>query len=395
MTALWGAEAASDGKTYKMRKGFSCHAPRAQLALVRFCEDVVKAEELKVVASYCWPLEFRKFLVAQSRPFPSLDLQTDLNLFLRQNPRLRGYVGFDAEGGGPIWTSVSFRVGFDTHSSGRTTKPFMDAWESFAEAHSDEETPLGSVLPMSDVFERAEAELQIINSALSSWLVSVACALAAVVTFTRSFYLSTLATFAIFSTAACSLYTITIVFEWDFGLMEAVSLIIFCGFSVDYPLHVVQSHISEHAAKGTGARQALREVGCAVASGCVTTCGAAVFLLLCEIRLFTRFGQVLICNMIFSLLFAIVWIPAALEVYDPLQRGSQSNAPSASGCVRAGGGIGGDECGGGGSGGGGASWLSRIQEAVGISVGGNRVEQEPPEGFVMLAAGAITPRPGG
>jgi len=101
--------------------------------------------------------------------------------------------------------------------------------------------------------------------------------------------------------------------------MEAVSLIIFCGFSVDYPLHIVQAHIQEHGSKGTGAQQALREVGWAVVSGCVTTCGAASFLMFCEIRIFRRFGQVLICNMVFSLIFALVWIPAALEIYDPLR----------------------------------------------------------------------------
>jgi len=94
--------------------------------------------------------------------------------------------------------------------------------------------------------------------------------------------------------------------------MEAVSLIIFCGFSVDYPLHVVQAYVQERRA-GAGVKEALREVGFAVASGCLTTVGAASFLLCCEILLFRRFGQVLMANMIFALLFALLWIPSCLE----------------------------------------------------------------------------------
>eukprot|EP00913_Durusdinium_trenchii_P012735 g11958.t1 len=125
-----------------------------------------------------------------------------------------------------------------------------------------------------------------------------------------------LACFAMLSTAACSLFFITSVFHWSFGLMEAVSLIIFCGFSVDYPLHVVQAYVQERQ-KGAHIRHALREVGSAVASGCVTTCGAALFLLFCQIRIFTRFGQVLVVNMLCSLIFALLWIPAVLELCRP------------------------------------------------------------------------------
>jgi len=166
---------------------------------------------------------------------------------------------------------------------------------------------------VSDLFQRAEAENRVVGSALSSWLVSVGCALIALGIFTQSLWLSGIACFAMLSTAACSLFFITSVFHWSFGLMEAVSLIIFCGFSVDYPLHVVQAYVHERQ-RGAKVRHAIGEVGSAVASGCVTTCGAAMFLLFCEIRIFTRFGQVLVVNMVCSLIFALLWIPAVLEL---------------------------------------------------------------------------------
>eukprot|EP00927_Polykrikos_kofoidii_P061928 TRINITY_DN56753_c0_g1_i1.p1 TRINITY_DN56753_c0_g1~~TRINITY_DN56753_c0_g1_i1.p1 ORF type:complete len:418 (+),score=72.00 TRINITY_DN56753_c0_g1_i1:108-1256(+) len=371
INVIWGIEPIGDNYRYELRNGFSCRSPRAQLALAKFCDDVQNAKELKVFVAQCWPQKFRDFMVSKGRVFPSLNFESDLQLFLNANRAFRSHVGFDERRRHVTWLFFKFRVEFDTHSSGRATKPFMEAWERFTERATDKDSPLGVGVPASDIFERAEAELMIVNSALSSWLISVACALIAVIFFTRSFWLSAVATFAIFATAACSVFTIVMVFKWEFGIMEAVSLIIFCGFSVDYPLHVVQAHIQETNSKGTGAREALREIGCAVTSGCITTCGAAVFLLLCEINLFNRFSQVLMCNMVFSLIFAVIWIPSALELYDPLQKEG--------GCLFS------------------FATLSQLRGAFGLNSKGETLKDEemeelPPEGFVMLDSGQMTPR---
>lgn len=226
----------------------------------------------------------------------------------------------DIDRGTAAWSQLDFNVEVDIWSSGRQVQPYMDLWEEtvvrvhreVTEKHSSAGY-LGTPVPVSDLFQRAEAESRVVNSALSSWLVSVACALIALGIFTQSLWLSGIACFAMLSTAACSLFFITSVFHWSFGLMEVVSLIIFCGFSVDYPLHVVQAYVHERQ-RGAKVQDAINEVGSAVASGCVTTCGAAVFLLFCQIRIFTRFGQVLVVNMVCSLVFALLWIPAVLEL---------------------------------------------------------------------------------
>lgn len=332
ITVLWGLTEKGGGQSiggtgsvYNLNPEFDCTSIQAQEALHRFCDDAGQAHDLRVFRTTCWIQDFATFQHRMGGAFPSRTLRADLRKFLEQQPHWVGrHIGFDTDGHGPIWVTVDFRVEFDTHSSGRSTKPYMEKWEKFSEGQAtfSERLALGPPVALADVFERAEAELRVIGSALSSWLVSVACALAAVVAFTRNFTLSAAATYSIFATAACSMWTITSVFQWHFGLMEAVSLIIFCGFSVDYPLHVVQAHITAHEDNGGsyGARGALREVGCAVISGCATTCGAALFLLVCEIRIFTRFGQVLICNMMFSLAFALLWIPATLELRDPLAK---------------------------------------------------------------------------
>eukprot|EP00434_Breviolum_minutum_P007216 symbB.v1.2.006369.t1/scaffold371.1/size308833/16 len=84
----------------------------------------------------------------------------------------------------------------------------------------------------------------------------------------------------------------------------------------DDPMDATQDEGSSDGelVQSSAVRHAIGEVGSAVASGCVTTCGAAMFLLFCEIRIFTRFGQVLVVNMVCSLIFALLWIPAVLEL---------------------------------------------------------------------------------
>lgn len=324
VSIIWGLREVSSSHTYAPDPAFDFEAPEAQLAIVEFCNRIRQFSDLKVIHDSsrwnCWPQLLKDGLVRQGRPFPTYSMLAAMKDFLKVAP---GYVhdhhDFN-EDGTMMWVLADFRCEFDDLGSARDIQIFLDKWEARVRQVNEEifnsfagsKTSLGPGLPLSDMFQRAEAENRVVSSALSSWLVSVGCALVALAGFTRSFGLSAIACFAMFSTAACSLFFITSVWAWRFGLMEAVSLIIFCGFSVDYPLHVVQAYVMERD-KGSGIRDALREVGFAVVSGCITTCGAAMFLLLCEIRIFTRFGKVLVVNMVFALIYALIWIPAVLE----------------------------------------------------------------------------------
>lgn len=297
---------------------FDLRTLAAQDAIEGFCERAEANPKLKVWKKDCWMQNYAAYMRSNGADFPSPNFEQDILNYKDIDGSVQHHVGWSDEGSYVIWVSALFRVEFDSHSGGYQTKPYMNAWKDFAAEENKRVedmgiSGLGPVSVCGDIFVRAEAESRIINSAISSFLCSVGCALLAVVAFTRNIFLSATATFAMFATAACSLYTIICVFRWHFGLMEAVSLIIFCGFSVDYPLHVVQAYVQERR-DGAGVREALNEVGYAVASGCITTVGAASFLLMCEIRIFRRFGQVLMANMIFALLFALLWIPAVLEL---------------------------------------------------------------------------------
>jgi len=291
---------------------FDATSPFVQRSMASLCDRAKASPALKVfhVAS-CWPQMFKKFLESE-RTFPSRQLHHDLPAFLRRHSIDHNHLHVELRPWRLAWLCVSFRTQFDTHSSGQQTKPFMAAWEEFVSSENAQVGPKGQIMPNAELFVRAEAEIRVISSALTSWVISLVCAMIAVFLFMRNVFLSIATTCAIFATSSCTFFAITCVFQWRFGLMEAVSLIVFCGFSVDYPLHVVHAYVLEKE-RGSDVKVALKEVGWAVTSGCVTTVGASVFLLFGQISIFSRFGGVLIVNMISSLLFALVWLPAFLE----------------------------------------------------------------------------------
>ena len=96
---------------------------------------------------------------------------------------------------------------------------------------------------------------------------------------------------------------------WEFGAVEAISLILFVGFSVDYTLHFAEAF---HVSPPPKIENALSRVGRAIISAGTTTGGSAAFLLCCTVQVFKNFGVAVITNTIWSLLFALVFFPAML-----------------------------------------------------------------------------------
>ena len=79
----------------------------------------------------------------------------------------------------------------------------------------------------------------------------------------------------------CQAATMFCVLKWTFGPVEAIGLILFVGFSVDYTLHVAEAF---HHAPPPKVENALRHVGKAVMSAAATTIGSAFFLFFCTVN---------------------------------------------------------------------------------------------------------------
>lgn len=79
------------------------------------------------------------------------------------------------------------------------------------------------------------------------------------------------------------------------GVVECVGIAIMVGLAVDYVVHMATcvAHCPAHGRDGV--TFALRTMAMSVMSGAVTTIGAALFLLPCEMAAFQQFGALPLC----------------------------------------------------------------------------------------------------
>lgn len=103
-------------------------------------------------------------------------------------------------------------------------------------------------------------------------------------------------------------------------MIECVGVAIMVGLAVDYVVHVAVCIAVHRRPWAEAVPHALRTVAAPCVSGAVTTVGAALFLLPCEMAVFQQFGVMVIVTLSTALLFALVVFPAAcmaLDVRDP------------------------------------------------------------------------------
>lgn len=117
---------------------------------------------------------------------------------------------------------------------------------------------------------------------------------------------------------------------WKLGSVEAISLSIIVGLSVDYCLHLVHGYSnSTYPQRQDRTRDALATVGLSIVGGAVSTAGAAAFLLFCTIQVLLFFGMVILANTLLSLAFALFVLPSMLTLVEP-RRTPKSARPESS-----------------------------------------------------------------
>merc|ERR1740121_217546 len=170
----------------------------------------------------------------------------------------------------------------------------------------------------SDLWVRAETELRLIDSTAKSALTSVALALVCVFLFLCNPVLAVYIVLTIVCIILCLSALMFGAFRWTFGAVEAVGLIVFVGFSVDYVLHVAEAFQGSAADQSYARVQdALRRTGGALMAAATTTVLAAAPVLLCLNQVLVKFGLSLIMNTVVSLLFSLGFFAAVLLVAGP------------------------------------------------------------------------------
>lgn len=113
--------------------------------------------------------------------------------------------------------------------------------------------------------------------------------------------------------------------------MEALSLSILIGSSVDYLIHICEGYIvasgsysnwSKASIRAFRLRQSIASVGVPVTASAVTTVGASVVLVFTEIQLFAKFGGIVALNTAVSFAYTLTFAAGLLAWFGPTVTGT-------------------------------------------------------------------------
>ncbi|NXD00137.1 DISP3 protein, partial [Certhia familiaris] len=233
------------------------------------------------------------------------------------------------------WISMAFEsTTYKGKSSFQTYADYLK-WETFLQQQL-QIFPEGSALRHG--FQTCEHWKQIfmeiigtclpLQSALYGLVLSLVICVAAVAVFTTHILLLLPVLLSILG-VVCLVVTIMYWSGWEMGAVEAISLSILVGSSVDYCVHLVEGYLLagenlplHQAEDPTACRQwrtmeAVRHVGVAIVSSAVTTVIATIPLFFCIIAPFAKFGKIVALNTGVSILYTLTVSTALLSIMAP------------------------------------------------------------------------------
>ncbi|MGH0130051.1 UNVERIFIED_CONTAM: hypothetical protein FKN15_040788 [Acipenser sinensis] len=241
------------------------------------------------------------------------------------------------------WVSMAFKsTTYKGKSSFQTHSDYLQ-WESFLQQQLD---LLPQISSLQRGFQTCEHWKQIfmeilvsgltpgcpvsaaVQSALCSLLLSLVICVAAVVFFTAHLLLLLPVLLSILG-ELCLVVAMMYCAGWEMGAVEAISLSVLVGSSVDYCVHLVEGFLlaeesppPPHIQDESALRQwrtlaAVNQVGVAIISSAVTTIIATVPLFFCIIAPFAKFGKIMALNTGISVLYTLTVCTALLSTLGP------------------------------------------------------------------------------
>ncbi|XP_039553484.1 protein dispatched homolog 3 isoform X3 [Passer montanus] len=229
------------------------------------------------------------------------------------------------------WISMAFEsTTYKGKSSFQTYADYLK-WETFLQQQL-QLFPEGSALRRG--FQTCEHWKQIfmeiigVQSALYGLVLSLVICVAAVAVFTTHILLLLPVLLSILG-VVCLVVTIMYWSGWEMGAVEAISLSILVGSSVDYCVHLVEGYLLAgenlplHQAEDAAAcrqwrtLEAVRHVGVAIVSSAATTLIATVPLFFCIIAPFAKFGKIVALNTAVSIVYTLTVSTALLSTMAP------------------------------------------------------------------------------
>jgi predicted RND superfamily exporter protein len=320
---------------------FNLAKPEIQKWVVEVCErgkdfDLVKEKRI----DHCAMQDFKEWLGATNGTFPTpeaafydlfvefLSLPTSVSKYMLSKHIILNDDKKRVDVLTVAWPSVYLQLTMP--STEELHEPFKK-WQQF-EIDINEDAPDGAknsfgTTGMADgLWMNYAMSVEFIDSVYRCGAISVGIAVVFMTLATQDVRIVLISMTSIIATVTTTLGTMYL-YGWELGIIEAICATLAVGFAVDYTLHLAITYVERGPEKDglyelgstreDRVRHSFFELGPAVASGYITTVGAAVFLWMCDSIFFNVFGTFLVTVVTWSVLFAMFFFMPLLSLLGP------------------------------------------------------------------------------
>ncbi|XP_033097772.1 protein dispatched homolog 3-like isoform X2 [Anneissia japonica] len=233
----------------------------------------------------------------------------------------------------PIWYTMAFESKIYMGKSSFLAYNDYLLWEAAIQEQVDKLSPteapqLGSMFQTCEYWQQVFMEIIGVTSAVYGLAFSLLVCIVAVVIFTGHIVLLFIVLMTIFGVILL-VVAMFYLMGWQMGAVEAVSLSILVGSSVDYCVHLVEGYLmagelapasiksDNKALRSWRTSQAISSIGVSIFSSALTTIIAAVPLCFTIIQPFSKFGKIVAMNTFLSILYTMTACAAFLSCFAP------------------------------------------------------------------------------
>jgi len=227
------------------------------------------------------------------------------------------------------WIALPFRSTTPNGVSNCKAYHHWSKWQQFIEKEKEDPAfppELESLFQTSDRWSHVFTEIVLVDGAIRGIAISLWFCIMATIIFTGH----PIQTLIVMSTIICEIgfvFGCFFLVGLELGAVEAISLAILVGTSVDYCVHLVEGYrIAGKSAppitwdgtvRAWRLRHALNHIGVPIVSSAITTVLAAATLSITQIQMFSRFGKILALTMTLSLVYTLFMAGSLLAVFAP------------------------------------------------------------------------------
>ena len=318
-----------------------------QVRLLKMCEVLSNRTDLATSMETCPMAAIRAEAtrLGYGWPLSPAEMERTVVEIVRRNSNLAKVFGIQTvtdpitgrTGHRVAWMKLNFLTAVPLQQSSRRLEKEYNKWldflkdfsamtfeynvtDSYGNVTSTERAPpkaSADGVVTAECWVRMATELQAIDGTATSIMVSLAFAVFATVIFTGDIIVSIAALFSMVAIILCVI-AILVALGIEFGIVEAISLTILVGISVDFSLHLAEAFTRSHFThRGLRGVDAVSRVGYPIFSAAVTTLSAVMPMLWCKITILVNFAQIIPLCISASLVYGLHFFAPVLMIVGP------------------------------------------------------------------------------